>query len=107
QYQQLHLTLTILKKLRQARRLSRSSEAQTSCYFAALRITTAEISFKLTKPSKNSAPVRWERSTRLTLTCSTLPPIFSPEFKRNSTLLPVLPCRMLRIVAFGCRVAFS
>src|SRR6516225_3123957 len=71
------------------------------CYFPALRITTAEISLTLTKPSKNSAPVRWERRTRLSLTCSTLPPIFSPECMRSSTVLPVFPCRTLRMVALG------
>jgi hypothetical protein len=33
--------------------------------------------------------------------------LFSPEFRRNSTVLPVLPWRMLRTVALGCRAAFS
>jgi hypothetical protein len=38
--------------------------------------------------SKNSAPIKLERWTTLSVTPVTLPPIFSPDLKCNSTALP-------------------
>ncbi len=62
-----------------------------TCYLPATRITTAETSFTSTKASKYSAPVKEERWTTLSVTSATLPPIFSPDLKCSSTVLPALP----------------
>src|SRR5262245_38605347 len=68
----------------------------------ATRTTTAETSFISTNASKSvwegvlvhlrcSPPIRFERWTILSVTWSTLPTIFSPDRKCNSTDLPALP----------------